>query len=72
MRIFKYKILQSGLVFIIMLENLMINLQVYIKNVRLYFVKEDEEYIFVIKEGVVFNSGIFGRRIKSWWLKVIG
>lgn len=72
MRISKHKTSQSGPAPITMSENLMTNLQAYIKNVRPHFAKEDEEHIFVTKEGVAFNSGTLGRRIKSWWLKATG
>ena len=62
----------SGPAPITMSENLMTNLQAYIKNVRPHFAKEDEEHIFVTKEGVAFNSGTLGRQIKRWWLQATG
>ena len=72
MRISKHKTSQSGPAPITVSENLMTNLEAYIKNVRPHFAKEGEEHILVTKEGVAFNSGTLGRRIKRWWLKATG
>lgn len=72
MHISKHKTSQSGPAPITISENLMTNLEAYIKNVRPHFAKEDKDHIFVTKEGVAFNTGTIGKRITSWWQKATG
>ena len=72
MCISRHKTSQSGPAPITISENLMTNLEAYIKNVRPEFANEDEDHIFVTREGVAFNAGTIGRRITSWWQKATG
>lgn len=62
MFVVKYKRAKDGLVICFMLSELYKFMLIYVRYIRFYFVKLDEEALFVINEGVVFREGIIGRR----------
>ena len=72
MYVSRHKRSKAGPAPLTMSANLKSNLEVYIKNVRPFFAREDVEGIFVTKEGNDFQPGTIGKCIIAWWRKATG
>ena len=72
MYVSRHKRSKAGPAPLTMSANLKSNLEVYIKNVRPFFVGENIDAIFVTKEGNSFQPGTIGKCIIAWWCKATG
>lgn len=72
MRVSKHKTSKAGPAPITMSANVRTNIQTYIGHVRPHFVKENQECIFITREGTAFPSGTIGKRVSKWWKKAAG
>ena len=55
-----------------MSSNRYTNLKAYVEHVRIHFANQDQEALFVTRDGDAFPSGTIGKRIINWWKKATG
>ena len=72
MKVARHKTSKAGPAPITMSENTYSNVKAYVKHVRIHYAKQDEDALFVTREGDAFPSGTLGRRIIKWWKKATG
>jgi len=72
MNVARHKTSKTGPAPITMSENTYTNLKAYVRQVRPHFATEEEEALFVTREGNAFPSGTIGRRISTWWKRATG
>lgn len=72
MNVSRHKTSKAGPAPITMSDNTYSNVKAYVQYVRCHFADEEEEALFVTREGKAFPSGSLGKRISSWWKRATG
>lgn len=72
MKVALHKTTQEGPANITISDNLLTNLQAYVKHARPHFAEENEEALFITRDGVRFPHGTIGKRVIQWWRKATG
>lgn len=72
MNVSRHKTSKAGPAPITMCDNTYSNVKAYVQYVRCHFENEEEEALFVTREGKAFPSGSLGKRISSWWKRATG
>jgi len=69
MNVARHKTSKAGPAPITVSQNMYTNLKAYVYHVRCHFARDDENALFVTREGTAFPSGSLGKRIQAWWKK---
>lgn len=72
MNVSRHKTSKAGPAPITMCDNTYSNVKAYVQYVRCHFENEEEEALFVTREGKAFPSGSLGKRIRSWLKRATG
>ena len=72
MSVARHKTSKAGPAAITMSINTYSNVKAYVQHVTPHFAKEDEQALFVTREGDAFETGTIGRRASAWWKRATG
>ena len=72
MKVARHKTAKAGPAPITMSDNTYTNVKAYVEHIRVNFATQDQEALFVTRDGEAFPSSTLGKRIKKWWKKATG